>query len=59
LRALVAVLAADPHNPQLPAGEIITTGSLTRAPPIAAGETWTTTLKGVALDGIRLELAPR
>ncbi len=59
LRALVVVLAADPHSPPLAAGEIITTGSLTRALPIAAGETWTTTPKGVALDGIRLELAPR
>jgi 2-oxo-3-hexenedioate decarboxylase len=58
LRALVAVLAADPHNPPLAAGEVVTTGSLTRAVPIAAGEIWTTTLKGVALDGIRLELAP-
>ncbi len=59
LRAFVAVLAADPHNPPLGAGEIVTTGSLTRALPIAAGETWTTTLKGIALDGIRLDLAAR
>ena len=59
LRALVGVLAADPHNPPLAAGEIVTTGSLTRALPIAEGEIWTTELKGVALDGISLELAPR
>ena len=42
LRTLVAVLAEDPDNPPLTAGEIVTTGSLTRALPIAAGETWTT-----------------
>jgi 2-oxo-3-hexenedioate decarboxylase len=56
LRALVAVLAADPHNPPLAAGEIVTTGSLTRAPPIAAGEVWTTTMTGIALEGARLAL---
>ena len=57
LRALVAVLAADPHNPPLAPGEMVTTGSLTRALSIAAGETWSTKVKGVGLDGIRLELA--
>ena len=55
LRQLVALLAADPHNPPLAAGEIVTTGSLTRALPIAVGETWTTKPCGVALDGIRIE----
>ncbi len=59
LRELVALLAADPHNPPLAAGEIVTTGTLTRALPIAAGETWTTKLSGVGLDGIRIEFAPR
>jgi 2-oxo-3-hexenedioate decarboxylase len=58
LRALGALLATDPQNPALAAGEVVTTGSLTRALPIAAGEIWTTSLKGVALDGMRVELAP-
>ena len=58
LRELVALLAADPHNPPLAAGEIVTTGTLTRALPIAAGETWTTKLAGAALEGIRIEFAP-
>ncbi len=31
LRHLVELLARDPHNPPLQAGEIITTGTLTRA----------------------------
>jgi 2-keto-4-pentenoate hydratase len=58
LRALGALLATDPQNPALAAGEVVTTGSLTRALPIAAGEIWTTRLKGAALDGMRVELAP-
>ena len=56
LRHLVRELklsgAGDPLRP----GEIVTTGTLTDAPAIAPGETWTTTLEGVALDGLRLEL---
>jgi 2-oxo-3-hexenedioate decarboxylase len=56
LRALAAVLAVDAHNPPLAAGEIVTTGSLTRAPPIAAGEIWTTAMTGIPLEGARLAL---
>jgi 2-oxo-3-hexenedioate decarboxylase len=54
LRALVAVLAADDHSPALAAGEIITTGSLTRAQPIAGGGVWTTRIAGIPLEGARL-----
>jgi 2-oxo-3-hexenedioate decarboxylase len=57
LRHLVGVLARDPVNPPLAAGEIVTTGTLTRAFPIAPGETWRTTLDGVALDGIEIRFA--
>jgi 2-oxo-3-hexenedioate decarboxylase len=52
LRHLVEILARDHVNPPLAAGEIVTTGTLTRALPVSAGETWTTELTGVALDGI-------
>jgi 2-oxo-3-hexenedioate decarboxylase len=52
LRHLVEVLASDPVNPPLAAGEIVTTGTLTRAFPVAPGETWTTELTGVPLDVI-------
>jgi 2-oxo-3-hexenedioate decarboxylase len=52
LRNLVDILARDQINPPLAAGEIITTGTLTRALPVSAGETWTTKLTGVAFDGI-------
>lgn len=51
LRHLVQVLAEDAHNPPLAAGEIVTTGTLTRALPIKPGETWTTTITGVPLPG--------
>jgi 2-oxo-3-hexenedioate decarboxylase len=57
LRHLVEVLASDPANPPLAAGEIVTTGTLTRAFPVAAGETWTTELSGVPLDGIAVHFA--
>jgi 2-oxo-3-hexenedioate decarboxylase len=51
LKHLVDVLAADPFNPPLSSGEIVTTGSLTRALPIGPGETWTTKLSGLPLEG--------
>jgi 2-oxo-3-hexenedioate decarboxylase len=54
LRHLVNVLAKDAHNPPLAAGEIITTGTLTLAMPVAAGETWSTKLFGLPLDEITL-----
>jgi 2-oxo-3-hexenedioate decarboxylase len=41
---LAELLAADPLNPPLAAGEVVTTGRLTRAFPAAAGEVWTTEL---------------
>ena len=57
LRHLIDILEGDQVNPPLAAGEIITTGTLTRALPVSAGETWTTKLTGVAFDGIRVRFA--
>jgi 2-oxo-3-hexenedioate decarboxylase len=51
---LLSVLAGDAANPALQAGEIVTTGTLTRAFPVAPGETWQTRLIGLPLDGIAL-----
>jgi len=51
LRHLVELLANDPHNPPLAAGEIVTTGTLTRAFPVKPGETWATGISGIPLDG--------
>jgi 2-oxo-3-hexenedioate decarboxylase len=49
---LVDLLARDPANPPLGAGEIVTTGTVTRAMPVAPGEVWRTTLNGIGLDGL-------
>jgi 2-oxo-3-hexenedioate decarboxylase len=51
---LVALLAQDPVNPPLKAGEIVSTGTLTRALPIVPGETWHTELRGIPLEGVSL-----
>lgn len=56
LRHLVDTLAQDPAQPPLAAGELVTTGTLTRALPIAAGQRWQTTLDGLALGGLDLTL---
>jgi 2-keto-4-pentenoate hydratase len=57
LRHLVDLLARDRGNPPLAAGEIVTTGTLTRALPVAPGESWATELSGIALDGIGVRFA--
>ena len=46
LRHLAETLAQDRLSPPLAAGEIVTTGTLTRAFPVAAGEEWTTDADG-------------
>lgn len=52
LRHLVELLANDPHNPPLCAGEVISTGTLTLAMPVKPGECWTTTVVGIPLEEI-------
>jgi 2-oxo-3-hexenedioate decarboxylase len=54
LRYLVDILATDPHNPRLAAGEIVTTGTLTRAYPVKPGETWSTSISGIPLPGLSI-----
>jgi 2-oxo-3-hexenedioate decarboxylase len=54
VRHLVELLTRDPDNPPLAAGEIVSTGTLTRALPVKAGETWTTKLKDISLEGVSL-----
>jgi 2-keto-4-pentenoate hydratase len=54
LRHLVGLLAADRINPELGAGEIVSTGTLTKAMPIASGETWSAVPSGIALEPVRL-----
>jgi 2-oxo-3-hexenedioate decarboxylase len=54
LRHLAETLAQDPDSPPLAAGEIVTTGTLTRAFPVAAGEEWSTKLSGIPLEDARI-----
>ena len=49
LAFLAGVLAEQPQFEPLGAGEIVTTGTLTAALPIAAGETWRFALDGIGL----------
>ena len=37
-------------------GDLITTGTLTKALPIASGETWSTELSGIPLPPMRIAL---
>jgi 2-oxo-3-hexenedioate decarboxylase len=46
---LADLLAAQPQFDPLAAGEVITTGTLTAALPVAAGETWTSRFDGIGL----------
>src|SRR5258708_1933159 len=57
LRHLVNILAGDQVNPPLAVGEIVTTGTLTRALPVSAGDTWTTELAGVALHALCVQFS--
>lgn len=57
LRHFVGVLAKDDVNPGLASGEIVTTGTLTRALPIKPGETWTTTVSGIPLGSIEVRFS--
>jgi 2-oxo-3-hexenedioate decarboxylase len=51
---LVGLLDADPENPPLAPGEIVSTGTLTLAMPVSAGETWTTKVSGIPLPNVSL-----
>lgn len=55
LAFLVEILAHQPESPPLEAGEIVSTGTLTDAHPVAAGEHWSTDLHGFALRGMEIE----
>ncbi len=52
LAYFVQVLAAQADAPPLEAGEVVSTGTLTDAHPVAAGETWSTRINGLPLPGL-------
>jgi 2-oxo-3-hexenedioate decarboxylase len=54
LAHLIAVLAKQPEHCRLRANEIVTTGTITTAQPIQAGETWRTVLTGVPLPALEV-----
>ena len=54
LGQLVELLARQPGAAPLAAGEIITTGVLTDAHPVSAGETWSTEIAGLPLRGLHV-----
>jgi 2-oxo-3-hexenedioate decarboxylase len=54
LAHLARLLAGQPQFPQTAAGEIITTGTLTDAWPVAAGETWSSDYGALGLKGLSL-----
>jgi 2-oxo-3-hexenedioate decarboxylase len=54
LAHLVRLLATQPQFPPLARGEIITTGTVTDAWPVAAGETWASDYGSLGLGGVAL-----
>ena len=57
LAHLVEVLARQPDAAPLAAGEIVTTGVITDAHPVTAGERWHTRISGLALPGLNVQFA--
>ena len=55
---LTSLLAAQPGASPIGAGELVTTGTLTHALPVHAGETWTTALDGIGLPGLSVRFEP-
>ena len=56
LRFAVEDIAGRADAPPLAAGEVVTTGTLTGAHPVAPGQLWTTRITGAPLDGLALRL---
>jgi 2-keto-4-pentenoate hydratase len=54
LAHLARVLATQPRSPPLAAGEVVTTGTLTDAWPVRAGQTWTSDYGALGLRGLAL-----
>jgi len=57
LAHLARVLAGLPKFPPLVAGEIVTTGTITDAWPVAPGETWSSDYGALGLEGLVLTLS--
>jgi len=55
LRFLLDEIAQMPDAPPIQPGEVVTTGTLTDARPIAPGQTWKTRFQGLALPGLQIK----
>ncbi len=53
---LLQLLTQQRQFESIAAGEVVTTGTLLSPPPVSTGQTWTTTLTGVDLPGLKLDL---
>ena len=51
---LARLVADQPQAPKLAAGEIVTTGTITDAWPVAPGETWSSDYGKLGIDGLAL-----
>jgi 2-keto-4-pentenoate hydratase len=54
---LAELLSEQSPSEPVQAGEIVTTGTLTAAPSVSSGETWSTTIAGIDLPGLTVTLA--
>jgi 2-oxo-3-hexenedioate decarboxylase len=57
LRHLARLLATQPEFPPLAAGEIVTTGTVTDAWPVVAGETWSSDYGEIGIKGLTVSFA--
>ena len=57
LRHAIEVIANDPYADPIGTGEIVTTGTVTRAFPVKPGETWATKVNGLPLGNLRIAFA--
>ncbi len=54
---LVSLLGQATDHVPLHAGELVTTGTITTARSVRAGETWRSEVKGIALPGLTVEFS--
>ena len=54
---LVGLLSKQPEAPPLAPGEIVSTGTITDAHPVAPGESWSTDIRGLPLQGLAVRFS--
>lgn len=57
LKHFIELLAKDPDNEPLAAGEVVTTGTVTKAWPVAPGEVWRTQVRGLKAPGAEISFS--